>query len=111
MGERRAAPAGTPEGALRPLRHHGRGALEPRGHRLPMRRPETRLARGGALLVGDAAGVLDPVSGDGIYEALVTGKLATEHILAGTVEDYDRAVHERLDPLSSAGWGAKKALD
>src|SRR5437879_4150012 len=37
-----------------------------RGHRLPMRRPATVLARGRALLVGDAAGVLDPVSGDGI---------------------------------------------
>jgi geranylgeranyl reductase family protein len=82
-----------------------------RGHRLPMRRPETRLGAGRALLVGDAAGVLDPVSGDGIYEALVTGKLAADHILAGTHADYDAAVHERLDPLSSAGWGAKKALD
>jgi geranylgeranyl reductase family protein len=82
-----------------------------RGHRLPMRRPETRLAHGRALLVGDAAGVLDPVSGDGIYEALVTGRLAAEHILAGTTDDYDAAVRARLDPLSSAGWGAKKALD
>jgi geranylgeranyl reductase family protein len=82
-----------------------------RGHRLPMRRPETRLGRGRALLVGDAAGVLDPVSGDGIYEALVSGKLAAEHILAGTVEAYEPGVRERLDPLSSAGWGAKKALD
>jgi geranylgeranyl reductase family protein len=82
-----------------------------RGHRLPMRRPETKLARGRAFLVGDAAGVLDPVSGDGIYEALVTGELAADHILAGTLEAYDPAVRARLDPLSSAGWGAKKALD
>jgi geranylgeranyl reductase family protein len=94
--------------------HYGIGLDELsnlRGHRLPMRRPETRLGRGRALLVGDAAGVLDPVSGDGIYEALVSGKLAADHILAGNVEEYERAVHERLDPLSSAGWGAKKALD
>jgi geranylgeranyl reductase family protein len=82
-----------------------------RGHRLPMRRPETRLSHGRALLVGDAAGVLDPVSGDGIYEALVSGTLAAEHILAGTLEAYEPAVRARLDPLSSAGWGAKKALD
>jgi geranylgeranyl reductase family protein len=82
-----------------------------RGHRLPMRRPETRLARGRALLVGDAAGVLDPVSGDGIYEALVSGKLAAEHILTDSLEGYEPALRERLDPLSSAGWGAKKALD
>src|SRR5207244_1893177 len=33
-----------------------------RGHRLPLRRPGTRLARGRALLVGDAAGLVDPVS-------------------------------------------------
>jgi geranylgeranyl reductase family protein len=82
-----------------------------RGHRLPMRRPETKLSRGRALLVGDAAGVLDPVSGDGIYEAVVSGKVAAEHILAGTLEAYEPAVRARLDPLSSAGWGAKKALD
>jgi geranylgeranyl reductase family protein len=82
-----------------------------RGHRLPMRRAGTKLANGRALVVGDAAGVLDPVSGDGIYEALVSGKLAAEQIIAGDIPGYERAVHERLDPLSSAGWGAKKALD
>jgi len=82
-----------------------------RGHRLPMRRADTRLARGRALVVGDAAGVLDPVSGDGIYEALVSGKLAAEHILENDIPGYEAAVHAKLDPLSSAGWGAKKALD
>ena len=88
-----------------------------RGHRLPMRRRETVLAHGRALLVGDAAGVLDPVSGDGIYEAFVTGRLASEHVFAlleGRVdglEPYDESVRRQLDPLSSAGWGAKKALD
>jgi geranylgeranyl reductase family protein len=82
-----------------------------RGHRLPMRRPQTKLARGRALLVGDAAGMVDPVSGDGIYEACVTGRIAAEHILAGTVNEYEAAVHRELDPLASAGWGAKKALD
>jgi geranylgeranyl reductase family protein len=82
-----------------------------RGHRLPMRRPETRLARGRGLLVGDAAGVLDPVSGDGIYEALVTARLAAEHVLAHDLDSYEAAVRRELDPLASAGWGAKKALD
>jgi geranylgeranyl reductase family protein len=82
-----------------------------RGHRLPMRRPQTRLADGRAVLVGDAAGVVDPVSGDGIYEALVTARLAAEHIVSGELEAYEAAVRTRLDPLSSAGWGAKKALD
>jgi flavin-dependent dehydrogenase len=88
-----------------------------RGHRLPMRRPATVLARGRGLVVGDAAGALDPVSGDGIYEALVTARLAAEHtleLLHGNIpslEPYEAAVHRELDPLASAGWGAKIALD
>ena len=82
-----------------------------RGHRLPMRQPGTVLAGGRGLLVGDAAGVLDPVSGDGMYEGFVTARLATEHILADRLDAYAAAVHRELDPLSSAGWGAKKALD
>jgi flavin-dependent dehydrogenase len=84
---------------------------ELRGHRLPMRRPQTTLASGRALLVGDAAGVLDPVSGDGIYEACVTGRLAAEHFLADSLDEYEAAVRHELDPLATAGWGAKKALD
>jgi geranylgeranyl reductase family protein len=100
--------------------HHGielRQLTDVRGHRLPMRRPGTLLARGRAVLVGDAAGVLDPVSGDGIYEALVTSRLAAEQtleLLAGrahTLEPYDNAVQRELNPLASAGWGAKLALD
>jgi flavin-dependent dehydrogenase len=82
-----------------------------RGHRLPMRRSRTRFGDGRALLVGDAAGVLDPVSGDGIYEALVTGELAARHILDDRVHEYPAALHARLDALASAGWGAKRALD
>jgi len=82
-----------------------------RGHRLPMRRRETVLARGRALLVGDAAGVLDPVSGDGIYEAFVTARLAAEHVVQERLEAYADALRRELDPLSSAGWGAKLALD
>jgi geranylgeranyl reductase family protein len=88
-----------------------------RGHHLPMRRPGIVLARARALVAGDAAGALDPVSGDGIFEALVTARLAAEHTLAllhGTAENlapYELAVRRELDPLASAGWGAKLALD
>src|SRR5205814_2514672 len=82
-----------------------------RGHRLPMRRPGTRLARGNALLVGDAAGLVDPVSGDGMYEAFVSARLAAEAILAGDVAAYAVSVRRDLDGLRAAGWGAKRALD
>jgi geranylgeranyl reductase family protein len=82
-----------------------------RGHRLPMRRPGTVFAGGRALLVGDAAGLIDPVSGDGMYEGFVSARLAAEHILEGRVDAYPAALRRELDPLLSAGWGAKKALD
>jgi flavin-dependent dehydrogenase len=104
------------------LRQHLRGLCEHygiqlsqltdvRGHRLPMRRPQTRIARGRALLVGDAAGMIDPVSGDGMYEAFVSSRLAAEHVLAGRIDEYEAAIRAELDPLSAAGWGAKRALD
>jgi geranylgeranyl reductase family protein len=88
-----------------------------RGHRLPLRRPETRLAHGRAVLVGDAAGLVDPVSGDGIYEAFVSARLAAAAIAdllegrADDLEPYAAAVTHALDPVAAAGWGAKVALD
>ncbi len=59
-----------------------------RGHRLPLRRPGTIVANERALLVGDAAGLIDPVSGDGMYECFVSSKLAAEAILAGQLDTY-----------------------
>src|SRR5512142_811835 len=44
-------------------------AAETRGYRLPMRTPSSPLARGTAAVIGDAAGLVDPFSGDGMYEA------------------------------------------
>lgn len=82
-----------------------------RGHRLPMRRPGVVFARGRALVVGDAAGLIDPVSGDGMYEAFVSSRIAAEHILEDRLDEYAAALHGELDALASAGWGAKKALD
>jgi geranylgeranyl reductase family protein len=88
-----------------------------RGHRLPMRRPQTLLARDRALVVGDAAGAIDPVSGDGMYEAFVTSRLACDHVVAllegraDTLDAYDADVRRELNQLAAAGWGAKHALD
>ncbi|OGO52559.1 MAG: hypothetical protein A2148_08705 [Chloroflexi bacterium RBG_16_68_14] len=73
-----------------------------RGHHLPMRKPDARLWRGPALLAGDAAGLVDPLSGEGIDAAFVSGRLAAEAIiafLAGEAEDltgYETAVEREL---------------
>jgi len=88
-----------------------------RGHRLPLRRAGFVPARGRALLVGDAAGLVDPLTGDGMYEAFVSAKLAAEaalDVLAGraeTVEPYADRLTDALGSLAGASWGAKIALD
>jgi geranylgeranyl reductase family protein len=88
-----------------------------RGHRLPMRGPEAVLARGRAAVIGDAAGLVDPFSGDGIYEALLSAKLAAEaalDVLAGhaeTLEPYHDALTAKLAGLLSSSWKLKRAID
>jgi geranylgeranyl reductase family protein len=88
-----------------------------RGHRLPLRRGGFVPARGRAILVGDAAGLVDPLTGDGMYEAFVSARLASDAILdvlagrAETVDPYTDRLAEALGPLAKASWGAKIALD
>ncbi len=88
-----------------------------RGHRLPLRRPGSALAQGRVALVGDAAGLVDPLSGDGMYEAFMSARLASEQalaILAGDAdgfEPYAQRLEAELAPLVRASWGAKRALD
>jgi geranylgeranyl reductase family protein len=82
-----------------------------RGHRLPLRPPGVRIANERALLVGDAAGLIDPVSGDGMYECFVSSRLAAEAILAGRLEGYPAALAAELGGLHRASWKLKRALD
>ncbi|PRR70233.1 geranylgeranyl reductase family protein [Neomoorella humiferrea] len=56
-----------------------------------------------ALLVGDAAGLVDPFSGEGIYYALRSGRLAAEVLYAALegrerLENYTRRVQEEIAP-------------
>jgi flavin-dependent dehydrogenase len=70
-----------------------------------------------ALLVGDAAGLIDPASGDGMYECFVSASLAAEAVvdlLAGrvaTLAAYSVAVDQALGSLHRASWKLKLALD
>ena len=88
-----------------------------RGYRLPLRRPGSAPARGRIALVGDAAGLVDPLSGDGMFEAFVSGRLAAEaalDVLAGreaTLEPYGAALDAAIGAHASASWQAKRALD
>jgi len=84
---------------------------EVKGHRLPMRTPGTPAAVGRVLLVGDAAGLVDPLSGDGIYEAFVSARHAADAILAGDLVGYEGALAAALDHHAGASWAAKRAMD
>jgi geranylgeranyl reductase family protein len=67
------------------LVHHydldGLAVVDYRGHHLPTREGASPIGRGRAVLVGDAAGLVDPMSGEGIYAAFVSGRLAAEAAL------------------------------
>lgn len=71
---------GTPRGAVIPCPHRRRLVL----------------ARGRAALLGDAAGLADPVLGEGIAQAVVSGRMAAQAILAGDLNLYQRRVEETL---------------
>jgi geranylgeranyl reductase family protein len=88
-----------------------------RGHRLPLRASGGALAAGRVALVGDAAGLVDPLSGDGMFEAFLSARLAAEHavhILEGAEDDFEpyaRELESRLAPMVRASWAARRALD
>ncbi len=73
-----------------------------RGYHLPLRRDGEPIVRGAAMLVGDAAGLVDPLSGEGIWAAFVSGRLAAQEAsryLAGEVADlrgYERALDAEM---------------
>jgi hypothetical protein len=73
-----------------------------RGHHLPVRVPGSPIARGPVAVAGDAAGLVDPLSGEGIHMAFASGRLAAKHglrMLAGEaagMSGYERAVDKKL---------------
>ena len=73
----------------------GFGMLLPKLHATGRPRP----GRGRVLLAGDAASLINPLTGEGIYYALVSGRLAGE-----------AAVAAPADPLGTYRRGLRKAL-
>jgi len=73
------------------------------GHSLPcFYDEEQKVAKGRVLLVGDAARLMDPLLGEGIYYALRSGRLAAEAILYskenGSLPSsrYQSAIHDQI---------------
>jgi len=73
------------------------------GHPVPLyQRPERR-GPARTLLVGDAAGLVDSFSGEGIRHAIVSGKMSAQAILEGRPGDYsariERYARSMLGPV------------
>jgi geranylgeranyl reductase family protein len=74
------------------------------GHPLPVYRKGSVVQRGNVILVGDAAGLVDPLTGEGIYSAVKSGQIAARHLSAytsGAVSDltgYAREIEVDLVP-------------
>lgn len=88
-----------------------------RGYRIPVRRLGAPLSTLRGMLVGDAAGVADPLSGDGIFEAALSARLAAEaawSMLAGrtdSLESYTAELDRLISRHTTASWLAKASFD
>ncbi len=66
--------------------------------------PQERLSTGRCVLVGDAAGLVDPLLGEGIRYAMISGRLAAEAIARDDLSGYDQAVWRAVGhSLATAG--------
>jgi geranylgeranyl reductase family protein len=66
------------------------------GHPVPIYQRHETISTKRTLLVGDAAGLVDPFTGEGIRMAVKSAQLAAEAIVAGDITQYQRAVHREI---------------
>ncbi len=70
-----------------------------KGHPIPiLTHKNSNYNNGNILLVGDAAGLVDPLSGEGIYYALQSGIWAAEAIINKNSDKYTKIIKNKLLP-------------
>jgi flavin-dependent dehydrogenase len=71
-------------------------------HILPSLRTETfealKVCGGGWAMIGDSAGLVDPITGEGLYYALKSAELLARALLAGRPEHYRNLLEEEVLP-------------
>lgn len=74
-------------------------------HGLPLGGMHRKISSNNLMLIGDAAGLVDPFTGEGIGNAMISGKIAAETIAKAvkendfsekTLSNYDKEVYRRL---------------
>ncbi|HST04226.1 MAG TPA: geranylgeranyl reductase family protein [Chloroflexia bacterium] len=80
--------------------------LRKHGYLLPLRRPGAPVQKGRAVLVGDAAGLVEAFTGEGIFWAIRSGQIAARCIARGRPETYTAYLDKALMPdlLSARRW-------
>lgn len=66
------------------------------GHPLPVYLRHEPLHQGRALLAGDAAGLMDPLMGEGVRHAVDSGRMAAAAVLADDLSGYTRRVQREI---------------
>jgi geranylgeranyl reductase family protein len=91
---------------------HARMSGRVEAHRLPFYHGNIPVSGDNFMLLGDAARLVDPFTGEGISNALLSGVLAAEmtakaiedkDFSADTLKDYDKQLYSRLDKELSLG--------
>jgi geranylgeranyl reductase family protein len=90
-----------------------------RGWQLPCGSERRRIAGDGWMLIGDAASLIDPFSGEGIHNAMLSGKLAADAasyalrndtVRTGGLMPYERAVWSVLGRELDTAYRLQKLL-
>ncbi|HLF00602.1 MAG TPA: geranylgeranyl reductase family protein [Anaerolineales bacterium] len=80
------------------------------GHPLPLYTHREPISTARALLVGDAAGLMDPLTGEGIRLAIKSGRLAAEAIASGRPDRYASWIHWQIGICHAWGAGLAKVF-
>ncbi len=76
-------------------------SVQRHGYVIPLSPHKSPLIRDRMMLVGDSAGLADPLTGEGISNAVISGCLAGEALIAGALHPDEVMAHyqERIDAL------------
>jgi geranylgeranyl reductase family protein len=86
------------------------------GHPLPVRKKGEKIVFDNIIFVGDAAGLIDPMSGEGIYYAIRSGQIAAETINSVSegscdISEYEKVIEKEIQPELHISEGMLKVLN
>lgn len=78
------------------------------GHPLPIYWQREQISTRRVMLVGDAAGLVDPMTGEGIRLAIKSGRFAVEAIIRGASERYPQRIYREIGHSQRLGLGLSR---